>query len=71
MAASGAAAAVALAQSGTHHLLLGHLSSENNTPALAYHTCRKALEQAGAQLDADITLNVAGRSEPSHLYTIR
>lgn len=67
---SGAAAAVALAQSGTHHLLLGHLSSENNTPDLAYQTVHAALTEAGASVGQDVTLNVAGRYQVSVLYTI-
>ena len=67
---SGAAAAVELAQNGTRHLLLGHLSSENNTPDLAYRTTLCALERAGAEIDRDVTLNVAGRYLTSCMYTI-
>lgn len=69
--ASGAEAAVRLAQGGTRHLLLGHLSSENNTPDMAYRTTRAALENAGACIDRDVTLHVAARYEVSHLYTIK
>jgi len=68
---SGAEAAVRLAQSGTKHLLLGHLSSENNTAELAYRTARTALEKAGACVGADVTLHVAARYQVSHLYTIK
>ena len=68
---SGAEAAVWLSQHGTKHLLLGHLSSENNTPELAYRINRAALEKAGAEIGRDVTLNVAGRYQASHLYTIR
>ena len=67
---SGAAAAVALWQSGTQHLLLGHLSSENNTPDLAYRTALCALEKAGAEIGRDVTLNVAGRYRTSCIYTM-
>ena len=67
---SGAAAAVELAQNGTRHLLLGHLSSENNTPDLAYRTTLCALERAGAEVGQDVTLNVAGRYRTSCMYTI-
>ena len=67
---NGAEAAVELWKSGTQHLLLGHLSSENNTPDLAYSTTLRALERAGARLDRDVTLNVAGRFHPSCMYTI-
>ena len=68
---SGAEAAVELAQSGTRHLLLGHLSSENNTPELAMRTVQGALEKAGAEIGRDVTLHVAGRFQPSHLYRMK
>ena len=67
---SGAQAAVCLAKSGTRHLLLGHLSSENNTPDLAYRTTHAALTDAGAQVGADVTLHVAARYRASYLYTM-
>ncbi len=67
---SGADAAVCLAQSGTKHLLLGHLSSENNTPDMAYRTTHEALCEAGAEVGRDITLHVAARYRASYLYTI-
>lgn len=68
---SGAQAAVRLAQAGTSHILLGHLSGENNTPDLAYRTSREALEAAGARLDQDVTLHVAGRSQADRLYAMK
>ena len=68
---SGAEAAVWLAQHGTQHFLLGHLSSENNDPDLAYRTSCEALAKAGAQVGRDVTLHVAGRYQPSRLYTIK
>ena len=68
--ASGAQAAVCLAQSGTRHLLLGHLSSENNTPDLAYRTTHAALTNAGACVGGDVTLHVAARYRASYLYTM-
>ena len=51
-------------------LLLGHLSSENNTPDLAYRTTHAALTDAGAQVGADVTLHVAARYRASYLYTM-
>lgn len=54
-----------------HHLLLGHLSSENNTPELAYRTVHTALCQAGAEVGGDVTLHVAGRYQVSHMYTMK
>ena len=67
---SGAQAAVWLAQRGTRHLLLGHLSSENNTPDLAYRASHAALTDAGARVGSDVTLHVAARYRASYLYTM-
>ena len=67
---AGAQAAVRLAQCGTRHLLLGHLSEENNTPDMAYRTTHAALTDAGAEVGTQITLHVAGRYQPSHLYCV-
>ncbi len=68
--ASGAEAAVELARGGTRHLLLGHLSLENNTPELAYQTTLDALSGAGAEVGGDVTLGVANRYRVSRLYTL-
>jgi phosphoribosyl 1,2-cyclic phosphodiesterase len=65
---SGAQAAVQLAATGTRHLLLGHLSSENNDPDLAYRTSHAALTNAGAVVGRDVTLQVAGRHQTGYLY---
>lgn len=46
-------------QSGVKHILLGHLSAENNTPDVAYQTALCALTQAGLKLNEDFTLQVA------------
>lgn len=67
---SGANAAVELAKSGAKHLLLGHLSRENNTPEMAYNATRDALINAGAELNGDVSLHVAARDRVSYLYTI-
>lgn len=67
---SGASAAVELAKSGAKHLLLGHLSRENNTPEMAYSATRRALIKAGAELGGDVSLHVAARDRVSYLYTI-
>lgn len=45
-----AALAETLARSGTGQIILGHLSRENNTPALAFRTVAAALEGTGARL---------------------
>lgn len=67
---AGANAAVLLAQSGTKHLLLGHLSSENNTPEMAYRVTHGALSDAGACVGEDVTLHVASRYRAGYLYKL-
>ena len=52
--------ACALAESGTKHIVLGHLSKENNFPALAYRTTKVALDAEGACEGGDFFLSVAG-----------
>lgn len=54
--------AVALARRGTKHIMLAHLSNENNTPQIAYDTVAAALTDAGAKT-GDVTLAVAKRYE--------
>ncbi len=49
---------VKLVKKGTKALWLGHLSLENNTPELAYHTVLKALQEASLFLGSDVSLNV-------------
>jgi len=67
---AGADAAVRLAQCGTRHLLLGHLSEENNTPDMAYRVSHAALTAAGADVGRDVTLHVAARYQASFLYRV-
>ena len=54
-----------LVKSGTSHIMLGHLSQENNTPTAAYTTTKNYLEENGVILDKDATLTVAARFEVS------
>lgn len=54
-----AEAACTLVENGTQHLFLGHLSEQNNLPALAYRVTSDALQAHGAQADVDFTLTVA------------
>ena len=53
--------AVQLVEHGTTRLFLGHLSAENNVPALAYQTSLSALQEAGAAPDRDFLLTVNPR----------
>lgn len=57
-----------LTGSGAKHILLAHLSPENNTPELAYLTAQTALGRQGLQQDCDYTLAVARRDAPVVLY---
>ncbi len=56
-----------LADCGTRHVLLAHLSQENNTPELAYLTAKTSLERHGCTIDRDITLAVARQDQPVRL----
>lgn len=51
--------AVKLAESGTKHFLLGHLSRENNTPNTATACVEKALAEKGYIRERDYTLAAA------------
>ena len=57
-----------LTHTGTRHILLAHLSPENNTPELAYLTAQTALRRLGLTQDEDYTLAVARRDTPVILY---
>ena len=59
--------AVAAARWGARDVLLAHLSHENNTPAMALHTVRRALDAEGYQ---SVALSVAPRSECSGIHTL-
>lgn len=56
--------AVKLMESGTTRFVLGHLSKENNIPALAFETTRAAMKMAGAVENIDYLLSVAGDCNP-------
>lgn len=63
--ADAAKTVLSLIESGTRHIMLGHLSNENNTPTMAYTTTKNFLEENGVILDKDATLTVAQRFEVS------
>lgn len=54
-------AALALAESGTEHIMLGHLSEHNNLPEIAILETNQRLTAAGINVGKDITLQVAHR----------
>lgn len=56
---------------GTKHVLLGHLSKENNMPELAYETVRLEIDMSDSPFKAkDFQLSVAKRSEVSDVIEI-
>jgi len=56
---------------GLQHILLGHLSKENNFPELAYETVRVEINMADTPYQAkDFDLRIAGRDMPSEIITI-
>ena len=59
-----------LTDGGAEHLLLAHLSPENNTPELAYLTAQAALRRKGLVQDEDYTLAVANRDTPVILWEV-
>jgi phosphoribosyl 1,2-cyclic phosphodiesterase len=71
---SNAACAEALLQliaSGTRHVILGHLSAENNTPTLARKVSRGALEREGIRDGEDVRLQVALRDEVGSVFILK
>lgn len=48
-----------LVRGGTRHLILGHLSRENNTPQTAKHCTKDLLQSRGLTEERDYTLTVA------------
>ena len=56
-----------LAESGTARIILGHLSRENNSPALAFQAAEQQLSRRGARRGIDYELEVADYDSPSRL----
>lgn len=61
-------ALVKLHETGVKDVILGHLSQENNYPALAMIAVRSVLEEAGIANDMQIA--VAAREEPTGVFEI-
>ncbi len=53
--------ALQLINSGTEHIMLGHLSEKNNHPEIAMMETYNALTFAGVKVGEDVTLQVADR----------
>ena len=65
-----AEAAIQLADTGVRHLILGHLSGENNTPELALQTTELRCELEGMHPGEDICIDLAWRDRVGSLYSI-
>lgn len=52
------------------HVILGHLSRENNFPDLAYITTKNKLQSNGIEVGRDIQVSVANKDEVSQVYHV-
>ena len=59
-----------LVDAGTQHVILGHLSGENNTPALARRVSEERMQREGVRLGVDLFLDVARRDQVGSVYTL-
>ncbi|MBN1623487.1 MAG: MBL fold metallo-hydrolase [Clostridia bacterium] len=59
-----------LALEGVKKFIIGHLSGENNNPAVAYRTVGACIESIGFRLGEDIELHVAERGITSKVFYI-
>lgn len=50
-------------------ITLGHLSSDNNTPRLAYEAVAKSIENTGCKIGSDVLLYVANRNQAGEMMT--
>jgi len=62
-----ASMAAKMMENGTQHIMLSHLSNENNTPEIAYKTTENALSEKGGIIGKDIMLSVANRYDITRL----
>ena len=65
-----AEALAVLAERGTRHVVLGHLSSENNLPSLAYETACEKMRALGMVPGEDIMIDMAYRDRVGGVYTL-
>jgi len=59
-----------LARNKAVHILLGHLSAQNNFPELAYKTVASILEEKGIHINEDIKLDIALRDVRSEVFYV-
>ena len=61
---------LALYETGLQHVLLGHLSAENNTPELALSTAVERLSREGIAVNEEITVDIAWRDRVSRMFIL-
>ena len=66
-----AAALLRLIAGGTKHLILGHLSGENNTPLLARRVSEAAMLREDIRPGEDVQLQVALRDETGDIFVLK
>lgn len=59
-----------LVNTGVRHVVLGHLSGENNLPELAYNTSCHHLLKIGLTPGVDVTVDMAWRDRVGQVYTL-
>ncbi len=59
-----------LVKNGTRHLVLGHLSRENNTPRTAYARTCEYLHGHGLETERDYTLDIAPVNTQGHYIAV-
>ncbi|MBS7527206.1 MBL fold metallo-hydrolase [Fusibacter paucivorans] len=59
-----------IAYGKTKHVLLAHLSKENNVPELAYETVRGILESAQIRMGVDVNLDLTYRDKVGRCYKL-
>ncbi|MFW6271258.1 MAG: MBL fold metallo-hydrolase [Bacillota bacterium] len=52
------------------HILLAHLSKDNNLPDLAYITIKNRLEEAGLKVGQDLEIDFTFRDRPTKIYSV-
>lgn len=65
-----AEALLRLYDTGVRHVVLGHLSGENNTPELAMNTAIQSAEDHGLAPGSDVHIDMAWRDHVGSVYTI-
>lgn len=66
-----AQAMLQLVETGVHHIILGHLSGENNTPDLALSVAEARAEEAGIRLGEELSIDLAWRDRVGGVYTLK